>query len=68
MLIVEDMEGICRLWVDIFYVSVVHFVTLLYVLASLTHISLVACHACELVDSTSVVGLPSSYFAHDARS
>jgi hypothetical protein len=29
MLIVEDMEGICRLWVVIFYVSGVLFVTLL---------------------------------------
>ena len=29
MLIVEDMEGICRLWVVIFYVTRVLFVTLL---------------------------------------
>jgi len=29
MLIVEDMEGICRLWVAVFYVAGVLFVTLL---------------------------------------
>ena len=28
MLVVKDMEGICRLWVVIFYVAVVLFVTL----------------------------------------
>jgi len=56
MLVVKDMEGICRLLVVIFYVAGVLILTLPQVLASLTHIRLVACHAVELVDATSVEG------------
>jgi len=40
MLIVKDVEGICRLWVVIFYVTGVLFIALSYVAACLTHIDL----------------------------
>ena len=56
VLIVEDMESICTLRVVTFGVAGVLLVPLLQASASLADVLLVACHTCQCVDATSVVG------------
>ena len=46
VLIVEDMDSICRLWVVTVNVAGMLFVTLLWAPARLADIRLVACHTC----------------------